>query len=274
MSKAPSSRVFARALLFAPLTLVPPACNGTEADNPFADVVNTPCKADDGYDPAQEQADWEALRAAQMPAARTGAYGQARAALSNPMSFPLGLSCLEWSLDGGSRLEVQIINFRSGCAIEWQGKARVEGDVVTLELENRICAVAACGNCLYDTGTIVAVSAAKPTTLVLSEDASCNLHPDLTTWTLPLDTQPNGLVCTYADKYASMVAATNRGLVGEEFSVCDDLPSGLNCKAGYSCRNVSTSEYPDERCLRACSSDADCTFGGGVACRAGYCALP
>ena len=42
---------------------------------------------------------------------------------------------------------------RSGCGAEFQAQATRDGDRVTLLLENSICAIAACGNCLYDTAT-------------------------------------------------------------------------------------------------------------------------
>jgi hypothetical protein len=273
MSKALSSRTLKRALIFAPLALVPPACNGTEADNPFADVVNTPCKGDDDYDPAQEQADWEALHASRMPATPASGYGTARAASTSPRSIPIGLQCLAWKLVG-SQLEVEIENFSSGCSIEWEGRARVDGTVVTIELENSRCAVAACFSCIYDTGTIVTLPAVTPITLQLSADSVCDGMPRVTTWELPLDTQPSGLSCIYAHPTASAEAAAKQGRSGEEFSWCGAGLSRQACNAGYSCQEIENSLYAGARCLRPCSADTDCTFGGGVACREGYCALP
>src|SRR5690606_15240904 len=191
------------AILFAS-ALLHPACTGTEADNPIADPVDTTaCKGSDDYVPLawnpgglEASGDW-----VEVPPARVGEETQS---LSSLGEIPIWLECLEWSFVDGT-LDYQIANFRGGCAIDWTGGANTTSTGnVTVQLQNERCAVAACGNCLYD------LRSSGELDLELSDGVEeihfelirTNCDGDITSessWTLPLAAQPAGLICGKAD---------------------------------------------------------------------------
>jgi hypothetical protein len=260
-------RIWALPVALAPAFLV--RCSGTEADNPVTDGVVTACKAKEGYDPEEVNAFWNRMGDAQTAAAPSVLKGTAppREPLTPTGDFPPGLSCVEWQLTG-SRLEIQVINLRSGCGIEWEAGARFDSGLVTLALENPRCNYAACGNCLYDAAVAIDLPAVADIEFELSEDAACNDQPTVERWQLPLSEEPRGMICGYAHMpglgedvghlFMDCISADVRELLGQPES-CDE---GLTC----------VGEEPYGRCRPACSTDADCPFPDGTRCDAGYCA--
>jgi hypothetical protein len=253
-------------LLTGPALLV--HCSGTEADNPVTDVVVTACKTSREYDPQQVgdfltgsgtmQTAGSASVDVQKSLMAPGATAALRQPLTATADIPMGLSCVEWRLSGTS-LDVQVVNFSDGCGVEWQGKAVLEGDRVQLLLDNPRCAVASCGNCLYDTATVLELPSVLDLRLELSANASCSGDPTRKEWLLPLTTAPSGMLCEYAR------APGLGSLTGPAFMHCSVSNA---CDAGLTC--VRENEYVSH-CLPACTTDADCPLAGGTQCQSGLC---
>jgi len=260
------ARRWALPILLGPAVLV--RCSGTEADNPVTDVVVTACKSQPEYDPEQVGDFLRQVNASQTASSRAGEVFKRiappstaiRPPLTATSEIPIGLSCLEWQRSENA-LQVQLVNFQSGCGAEWEGQATRAGERVTLTLENRICAVAACGNCLYDTASVIDVPPSQgDVTVELSLDPFCDGNPRLREWQLPLSQTPRGISCEFA-------APQGLGSVrGAAFLWCAE--EGDACDAGLTC--VPGAE-PFPRCLPACSVDADCPLAGGTRCEAGHC---
>lgn len=258
-------RTCALACVLTPTLLV--RCNGTEADNPVADAVVTACKAKQDYDPGQLEDFFDQMNETQTAAElsslqkSTDSSAQAPRALTRVEDMPMGLSCIEWQLTS-NRLDVQVVNVRSGCGAEFVGQTTRDGDRVTLLLENTVCAIAGCGNCLYDTATSIELPSVSDVSLAVSLDEQCNGELDGEEWSLPLTEQPRGMICGYA-----------RGLDlgsknGRPFTDC---PDPVVCDAGFSCIDVTTGDYTSPKCLPSCTSDEDCPFAAGTHCDAGHC---
>jgi hypothetical protein len=251
-------------------------CVGTEADNPFAEPVDiTSCKAKDGY----------VGFAAKV--ASPGALGRTRfanlsQALTSPSEIPVWLECVDWSLEADGKLALQVLNFRGGCSVEWEGGSRITEDgAVMIELNNAdpSCAVAGCGNCIYDVRGDVSLDEAMrrgeiPFTL---SRLPCNGSNGLNSeWTLPLGEQPSGTRCMLSDSEGAAGAQSKgAGRSDELFTPCttdaalDPVPFPvpiLDCGEGLSCVN--------ERCLPACTADSDCPLQGALPCQEGFCQLP
>jgi len=262
------ARRWALPILLGPAVLV--RCSGTEADNPVTDVVVTACKSEPEYDPQQvgdflseKEATQTASSAARDVSKSTqppGGAGALHPPLTATADIPIGLSCLEWQRSDDA-LRVQLVNFQNGCGAEWEGQATRADDRVTLALRNRKCGLAACGNCLYDTASVIDLPPAQgDVTLELSLDATCDGNARLREWQLPLTEAPRGISCEFA-------APQGLGSIrGAAFLWCTEGDN--SCDAGLTC-------LPEgerfARCLPACSVDADCPLPGGTRCEAGHC---
>jgi hypothetical protein len=262
MSRRIPSKAGALALPLAALSALLVRCSGTEADNPVADLVVTQCKTESEYDPNQVDEFLNGsseLQTAGGLLKGTEPPGLLRQALTPTADIPLGLYCVEWQLTE-NRLELQVVNFDSSCGAEWQGRTRLEGERVTIELENALCAVAGCGSCIFDTATVVELPSVADLTLALSLDPFCDGAPEVREWTLPLATEPRGISCDYG-------RPPGLGLMGPEFMWCGAGANGA-CDTGLSCIDQGQTS---SRCLRPCSSDADCPLPGGTRCADGFC---
>jgi len=261
------ARRWALPILLAPTLLV--RCSGTEADNPVTDLVVTACKSQPEYDPYQlaeflSQAEatqtagggaGDVFKSTQPPAESAG---RARA-LTSTADIPIGLMCLEWQRTETS-LQVQIVNFGAGCGAEWKGRTTLSGDRLTLLLDNQLCSVAACGNCLYDTASVLELPALSDLTLELSLNPACNGERDVRSWQLPLTRAERGISCEFARPQGLGSIRGDAFLwCAEENDPCED---GLTCVP---------SDEPISRCLPACDVDADCPLFGGTRCDAGHC---
>src|SRR5688572_11794500 len=60
-----------------------------------------------------------------------------------------GLQCIAWVFTGDT-LEIELINFPERCADRYLGKASLTTDTLELSVYNNLCAVAACGSCVFD----------------------------------------------------------------------------------------------------------------------------
>ncbi len=244
-------------------------CAGTEADNPVAEPVDTtPCKSEAEYFTAPET---------------SGTFSTLRQALTGAEQVPVWLECVEWELQQDQRLSLQVFNFRGGCAIAWEGGVRITdaGEaVIELENTNPGCAVAGCGNCIYDVRGSVALSEAQTNgSLPFSlERLPCNgSNGRSSDWTLPLSTEPTGMSCRLSDPYGAAsayyngagrddqlytecVAAGETPGAGSFDVVVEDCGPDLSCVEG--------------RCLPECTDDSDCPLGGALTCQTGYCRLP
>jgi hypothetical protein len=271
MSSRPqtSLRIWALPVALAPAFLI--RCGGTEADNPVTDGVVTACKADDEYDPEQVNVFLNRTGEAQTAAAGASSVPKELAPPGQPLTptgaFPPGLSCVEWQLTG-NRLEVQVINLRSGCSIEWEAGARFESGLVTLALENPACSYAACGNCLYDAATAIDLPAITDIEFELSEDAACNGQPTVERWQLPLTEEPRGMICGYASMPGLGQDVGHLFMDCISLDVLELLGARESCDAGLTC----VGDEPYGRCRPACTMDADCPFPDGTRCDAGFCA--
>jgi hypothetical protein len=266
MARRPASKA---RLWVAPLLTLPALlarCSGTEADNPVTDAVVTACKSQPEYDPAQLAQYWSTHSPSAQSAAASGAEvrkstrlpSEGAAPLTPAADYGIALACIEWQLSG-STLQVQLINFNSGCGAEWRAKATLQQDGLTIALDNTLCAVAACGNCLYDTATSVELPALQDTRLTLSLNKFCDGHPTLLEWTLPLTERASGRSCEYASPLGL------GGATDEAFLRC-----GMNdsCNPGLDCEPFPSS-YPPTRCLPRCATTEDCPVG--TRCDASHC---
>lgn len=250
-------------------------CAGTEADNPFAQPVDvTPCKSHEAYEG--------------LPNTKSASGGLATKGTSSPSTFelsdlatvPVWLECVEWSVVGGE-LQLQLVNFRGGCEIQWQGEAGLDddGDVV-VELRNESCSVAGCGNCLYDSRASVELSeqrSSEPLSLELVRRDCEGDASSTSEWTLALDQRSRGMACRTSDPWGSGAAFHDAPaeIERELYRPCGDADTGdtfLDDARVATCAGELTCEQ--ERCVPTCSEDADCPLLGGLTCRDGVCQLP
>lgn len=251
------------------LALVHPSCTGTEADNPFTDPTTTSlCKGADDYKPLAN------LREP-LTVDPSWSAGPSRAELPAPEStllplgdIPIWLECLEWDLAHGV-FDYQVANFRGGCEVSWSGGGRVtdQGDVL-LELHNNNCAVAACGNCLYDVRSGGQLEMPQVTRDVTFELIRKNCDGEVTVeseWILPTSEQTHGLHCRKADAWGAEAGGEGDAFAalyapcGDAFGETRSCPDGLSCVA--------------ESCVPSCSADEDCPLSGALTCQDNYCQL-
>ncbi len=231
--------------------------SGEEDSGLTDDALTTPCKASDAY----------LATAGGSHSAKTGELQKRSAPLSPTTEIPIGLSCVEWQTTDNQRLDVQIVNFAAGCEIDWAGGAGVEQETLRVRLKNPSCSVAACGNCLYDTHTSVALPESDRVELRL-ELSSCEGEAKVLAWDLSIGEKSHGYLCDFADAWGSRAAASRLGLEGTAFTPCDDPGEATDaCNAGLTCQSSSAGL----RCLPECSSDADCPLEGALTCASGYC---
>lgn len=255
-------------------TLLHPACTGTEADNPVMDPVDTTlCKGSEEFEPlasGRENLDVDDFSGRRPISAQVNQKSQRLLPLED---IPVWLECLEWSFFEGT-LDYQVANFHGGCEIDWTGGANVisEGHV-SVELENESCAVAACGSCLYDLRSSGNLELASDTASLVFDLVRLDCDGDVTsesTWTLPLSTQPLGLLCQKADLWGAEKVASNvsNRAPMDLYSPCGtDAPEpSMACADGLTCIAGN--------CVPPCTENTDCPLSGALECRDGYCQLP
>jgi hypothetical protein len=181
-----------------------------------------------------------------------------------------GLQCVEWATtEAGLRLK--LLNFPEGCADEYFGAATVTATgALELSVYKDVCAVAACGSCVFDFEyELAGVPRDKPLPLRIGH-AICPTEATIFSdeLTLPIDERESGIVCRYLDSGALAWYAPSRGTCGQRNMPCGDCDQdGTTCAAELQCTAIADR---DSRCLTSCSSDDDC-LRGLTSCRDGVC---
>lgn len=184
-----------------------------------------------------------------------------------------GLECIEWSREPDGLLRLRLSNVRQGCADGYQGKAELStAGALDLTLYSSVCAVAACGWCLFDFEAKLRDIPTDEALPLRIGRAVCETEP--TTWSepvsLPLDQSSEGVICRFADRWALRQYAAQRGRCGERNMPCGacDAEAGPGaCAENLVCSEVASNDW---RCLTSCESDADC-IANVTSCDAGVC---
>lgn len=256
--------------------LLHPACTGTEADNPVMDPVDTTiCKGDEEFVPLASGPAPLDVGGSSNRRPIPAQVGQKPQRLSALEEIPVWLECIEWNFSEGT-LDYQIANFRGGCAIDWTGGAKLlSAGHVSVELRNESCAVAACGNCLYDLRSNGNLELDSDTESVVFDLVRSDCDGDVTsesTWTLPVATQPQGLLCRKADLWGAEDAASNpdSGATVDLYAPCG--PDAPDFSATETCADSLTCVVGS--CVPTCTESTECPLSGALECRDDYCQLP
>lgn len=180
-----------------------------------------------------------------------------------------GLQCVAWSRVG-ERLLVDLINYSEACGFSglsesslWKGGVSAGDDGnVQLEVGWDFPSPNACGECLHDFSFELELSQ-RPSEVMTT--LSVRSRPcSSCTWAgpgfrLPID-DSEGVACGYGTK-AGWTRPTDGSLHGQPANGrCDDGLIRFAPNAGV------------ERCVRACSADADCG-SPALSCRSGGCVI-
>jgi hypothetical protein len=235
------------------LALSLPMCAGTETDNPLVDFRSTECKHGQELSLAPKIA--RTIVAIDMEAE---AYQ--------------GLFCYAWQVNESGTVTIDVINYESGCAIEWSpAETLVDYEHVELGIQNRSCAVAACGSCSYDlTFELAGLTRKTATDLrIIESDCEGERYRTAEPAELPIDRESEGLLCRQiVDDFAG-------GCGGARQPPCTDEPGELGtcddgCAEGLACVADVLDDY--DVCFTACESDADCGLEI-ESCQGGACRL-
>lgn len=239
---------------FAALALSLSMCTGTETDNPLVGFDATTCKHG------------EAL-------SLEPAVAQTRAALDRmePEEYT-GLFCYAWQLHDGSST-IDVINYKSGCTIDWSpGDTKIDYEHVELGIQNASCAVAACGSCSYDLTFELKdlTRGVAADVAVVESDCEGQKYGGQPGVELPIDREPEGIVCRYAiDSFPPACGVARQPPCAAddayEFGTCDD-----GCGDGLTCVEAAFEDH--DMCFTACTEDADCPLSI-ESCQSGACRL-
>lgn len=202
------------------------ACSGTDTGNPpVIDFGNSGCH-DQSYDKGLHLSSLEARYK--------------------------GLTCIAAAHDDGI-LHVQVSNYDSGCGSDrgWTPRAELRDDGgLDLILEDHDCAQASCGWCLYDLSFTLQLAQA-PTGEVRLYQRGCDGSPQEKR---AVFAQGADVACAYTNASALLWKGGDEG--GERM-VCGTYARDPNlpCQQGLTCTPAASD---GERCLRTCTSDADC----------------
>ena len=194
--------------------------------------------------------------------------GQQALALSSQLE---GLQCIEWARGDAGVLNLRLSNFVEACGETYLGAAALaEEGVLELSVYKDTCEVLRCGSCLYDFDFRVSGLAFDAPLRIRTGASVCESQP--VGWDdslgLPVDEQPNGLICRYVRRNALEQYATTRATCGERNMPCGNCSSTgpETCGDGLTCAPVAEG---DSRCLANCGSDSDC--GPSMTCAGGLC---
>jgi hypothetical protein len=235
------------------LTLSMCTSAGTETDNPVLDFEASECSG--------PRADYEST------VARTSA------ALTLSAQDHGGLYCYAWQANDDGTVGIDVINYRGGCSVTFAlAETRVEGDHIDLGIVNAACESGSCdATCLYDfTYELRGVDVSRPAWLQLrelacSDDREDELEPRLE---LPLDTEPEGILCRQQIHYAGPPAcgmARTPPCGGDYFGTCED-----GCGDALTC--VDDGAFGEDLCFVPCEQDEDCPLEI-ESCQQGVCQL-
>jgi hypothetical protein len=161
-----------------------------------------------------------------------------------------GLTCFAFEQDANA-IHLLVSNYKSGCESQlgWTPRLEERSDGgLDLILEDRDCATAACGWCLYDLSFDLPLELASDREVHLVQRGCEGAHPELSAQ-LAL-TQQSGVACAYTD--ANALAWRARGGTSERM-LCGETAT---CDIGLTCTTVDTD--PRGRCLKTCTTDANC----------------
>ncbi|GEM_PF-1540272 len=246
------------------------ACNGTETQNPehtngaLVGFGNSGCK--------KETLDHASRRTQAVTTADAGviSYGEEVE----------GLKCFAWRSTGSDSVKISLVNFEGACGAEWKGHAALDASgALTLGIINPQCQIANCGICIYDWSFEVrGIALGTNLPLAVSIDTCPGEQPIKTTNVeLPLATQPDGILCRYADFSALGWQAMALGTCGDVGMPCtgtnmcsnSDGSTAHGCESGLTCTDNGNAD--EMICATSCTIDADCGVTGVKSCQQGLC---
>jgi hypothetical protein len=191
-----------------------------------------------------------------------------------------GLECVAWEIgqDANQRAVFHLYNVEGGCGVDYAGRAIVEagGKAVTLSLTNPKGAIAGCGWCVYDFTFQVQGPASNSDLTVAIErsNGSERGKEGTTTFTLPAQSRPTGVICSHGNQFAMQDHARKTGRSGARNFPCDTtiVTSNGGCLDHLTCTAVDTAGT-QKLCLPTCSATADCGNADLYRCAAGVCDL-
>jgi hypothetical protein len=237
------------------LTLSMCTSAGTETDNPVVDFNATDCKGGEELSLAP-------------------AVARTRAALDMPANDYEGLHCYAWQINDGGTITIDVINYGSGCGIEWSlADSVLDAEHVELGIRNAACIVAGCGSCTYDLSFEVKGVALDAPVEVQVREAGCDGADDhvLRAVELPIDREREGMLC----RQTSGGFPPECG--GPRRPPCDNVVpyDGVGtCSDGCVEGLVCVERALDDRdlCFTPCEEDADCPLDI-ESCQDGACRL-
>lgn len=185
-----------------------------------------------------------------------------------------GLTCVEWAQSATGTLDLKLYNWTLACTDGYESEASLSADgSLELRLFTQRCAVAACGSCVYDFHYELSnVPKDAPLSLRVGS-AVCRSEPTeiRDELTLPLDSEPNGVVCRRLDAGGLFWYALKSEGCGKRDMPCGDCGGidELSCDEGLSCFELAEG---DSRCLAPCTDDDEC--GALERCEDGLCLAP
>ncbi len=188
-----------------------------------------------------------------------------------------GLQCVRWApVDGGFR--VVLLNFEGACGAEWTGQVGANDGAVALRLVNPLCLVAACGWCIYDWTFDVRMGASPGGNAfdIVVDTCPGTQQPESESVVLPLDTQPTGELCRYANANALGWQAMALDTCGAAYMPCREEPGMCGTSAGAAPCDADLvcadgADAAAHVCQSACAADSDCTPKGVMKCEASVC---
>jgi hypothetical protein len=177
-----------------------------------------------------------------------------------------------WNRTNDGELMVRFHNRRGGCGAHFEGgRARVEGNRISLEAQNRDCLHSACGYCFYDLEWIVEDVPESGSLEVFVSETDQNARACYNEEGSPSlrisEDEPEGERCEFITYFQLNPWCILHGECG--------MPEGDNhcsCESGTQCATDLgyTSGNPG-RCLAECTSDADCVVPDAFSCLDGLC---
>jgi hypothetical protein len=233
-------------------------CGGTETNNPI--------------DPSTPLVHFEGSACKKDAPDGGGGLGESRQALMTASDYD-GLQCIAWERGAAGKLSLQLINFRGGCSVTWDGQAEVNADGrVDLRLINPSCQVAGCGWCIYDFRFELSGVEPRPDLPLRIGFVDCPSDPTVR-WdydtSLHLGEAKEGITCRYGDRSA----LTWLGQRGKKNLLCGGSggPCPATCADDLACTPVDGVD--DGRCLAPCTADTDCFPSSVMTCQQGVCRL-
>jgi hypothetical protein len=183
------------------------------------------------------------------------------------------LSCVAWNRTEDGELMVRFRNRRGGCGAHFEGgRARVEGNRISLQAQNRDCLHSACGYCFYDLEWIVEDVPESGDLEVFVSETDQNAKACYGEEARPSlkisEDEPEGERCEFIHYFQVNPWCVLHGECGMEEGEYHCL-----CESGTQCATdlTATDSWLPGRCLAECTSEADCAIPGAFSCLDGLC---